>query len=98
MNKRCTNDRVEYLDILRIIATIAVVAIHVLAKGWYENDITTFKWQIYNVFFGIVRWAVPIFVMISGVLFLGGKEKTLKNLYGKNIMSLNYSRRSREGG
>lgn len=88
MNKECTNYRVEYLDILRTIATVAVVMIHVVARGWYENDLITFEWQFYNLFYGILRWAVPVFVMISGALFLGGEEKSLRKLYGKNIVKI----------
>lgn len=82
------NNRFEYLDILRIVATVAVVMIHVVARGWLENDIFTFEWQFYNLFYGTLRWAVPVFVMISGTLFLGGKEKSLRKLYDKNITKI----------
>ena len=88
MQQKSLNVRYEYLDILRILATIAVVMIHVVARGWLKSNIFTFEWQFYNLFYGILKWAVPIFVMISGALFLGGEEKSLRRLYGKNIAKI----------
>lgn len=88
MNQKSLKVRDEYLDILRILATIAVVMIHVVARGWLNSNIFTFEWQCYNLFYGILRWAVPVFVMISGALFLKGEEKPLNKLYCKNIAKI----------
>ena len=43
--------------------------------------------SICNVFDGICRWSVPIFVMISGSLFLN-REPDIKKLYSKNILRI----------
>lgn len=65
--------RLLYLDWLRVLATIAVVMIHVTAgaghlnkmdSGHYEN------WIVANLFETLSRWSVPVFVMISGALLL----------------------------
>lgn len=63
--------RMLYLDWLRVIATICVVIIHVSA-----GYVSTLKpnqevlWLTANFLESISRWAVPGFVMISGVLLL----------------------------
>lgn len=63
--------RIAYLDYLRIAATFAVVMIHVAAQNWYSEDVCTSAWKTFNFFDSISRWAVPVFVMISGALMLG---------------------------
>lgn len=62
-------ERKLYLDILRVIATFAVIFLHVFAKGVY-GSLHTCNWYVAIVGDSLVRWSVPIFVMISGVLFL----------------------------
>ena len=37
--------RIWYLDLLRILATFAVVVLHVSAQGWYDTDVRSFAWQ-----------------------------------------------------
>lgn len=82
-------DRIIYLDILRIIATIAVVAIHVSANNWYTTSPASYEWNVLNFYDSIVRWAVPIFVMISGALFLDNDRNIeTKKLYTKNILRI----------
>ena len=81
------NNRVYYFDMLRIFATFAVVLIHSSGAGWSDMSPSTFIWQICNFFDGISRWCVPIFVMISGALFLN-KEPNIKKLFSKNILRI----------
>ena len=78
------------LDILRIIATFAVILLHVAAqKDYFETTYPTNEWiprLFYNSF---VRWCVPIFVMISGALFLNPlKNITIRRLFGKNVLRI----------
>lgn len=63
-------ERVVYLDALRVIAVIAVIAIHVASRDWHDVDPSTSTWRVLNLADSGARWAVPIFVMISGALFL----------------------------
>lgn len=80
--------RLWNLDILRIIAIAAVVVIHT-TQNMSKLDVTSFDWAVLNVYDGLVRWAVPVFVMISGVLFLNpAKEQPLKKLYKKNVLRI----------
>ena len=69
-----TNGRILYFDFLRIFATLAVMVLHVAAQNWYGTSVPSFEWQTFNFFDSIVRWGVPIFVMISGALFLNKRE------------------------
>jgi len=79
--------RITYFDHLRVTATLAVILIHVAAQNWYAQDVSTFEWQTFNFYDSISRWAVPIFVMISGALMLE-KEMSIRTLYMKKIPRL----------
>ena len=82
-----TPKRVIYLDILRICATLAVIMNHVSAAFLMNTDVTSGSWNICNLFGGCVRWPVPTFFMISGILFLG-REIDLGRLYRTNILRI----------
>lgn len=87
MIQRESNNRVLYFDCLRIAATLAVVVLHVCAENWYSMDAATFEWQVYNLGDGLVRWCVPIFVMISGALFLG-RDISIEQIHRKYILRI----------
>lgn len=81
--------RIIYLDMLKVISCIAVVLIHATAVGFTEIDISSTGWKMSAVFNLISRFAVPVFVMVSGALFLDkDKEVSVKKLYTKNILHL----------
>ena len=84
-----TNNRKINIDILRIFATIGVIVIHVTAPKWEAVSVDSMGYMVYTMWDSLVRWSVPIFVMISGALFLN-PQKTLdvKKLYTKNIMRM----------
>lgn len=82
-------DRKIYIDIIRVIATFAVIITHVCSFKWYGTDVNSFHWQCLNFFSSITRWCVPIFVMISGVFFLEPtKEIIIKKIYSKYILRI----------
>ena len=82
------NNRIISFDVLRIIAAFAVVILHVTS----QRLVTSFplnEWEIRNVYDSFVRWCVPVFVMISGALFLNqGRTVSIGRLYKKNILHL----------
>lgn len=82
-----TNNRTIYYDILRIIATLAVITIHVCAQDMFQIPVGTYRWNVINVYYSISRWAAPMFVMISGGLFLA-KDRTIKEMYSKYIFRI----------
>lgn len=60
-----------YIDFLRFIAAIAVVAIHVLGPfRFLYGEIPNADWLAAMGINSITRWAVPVFMMISGALLL----------------------------
>ena len=76
-------NRVLWLDICRIAATFAVIFLHISGTALY-TDIIDYDWLVSSVADSLVRWAVPVFVMISGALFLNPqKEVSIKNIIKK---------------
>ncbi|MBQ7713783.1 MAG: acyltransferase family protein [Oscillospiraceae bacterium] len=76
--------RVEYFDALRVFASFAVMTLHLAAQHWADTDVSGAAWQAFNGWNSLVRWCVPVFVMISGALFLE-RPVGLKKLYGKHV-------------
>lgn len=81
--------RVLYLDYMRVIAMFAVVVLHVSGLGWGTEPVNSVNWQILNAFDGLVRFCVPVFIMISGALFLDpDKDINIKKLFSHNILRI----------
>lgn len=80
-------ENIAYIDYLRIFATFSVILLHVSASKWYRADVNGFEWQTFNFFDSISRWGVPVFVMISGALFIG-KPISTKTILTKYIFRL----------
>lgn len=86
-SNKAQTERTVYLDYLRVLATFAVMIIHISSVNWYSTDVNGYDWQVLNFYDSIVRWGVPIFVMISGSIFLN-REIYMKRIYSKNILRL----------
>ena len=81
--------RKVYIDLLKILAILAVIMLHIAAIDWLAVDIETKAWNVMNFFNSLVRWCVPVFIMVSGVSFLDEyKEVTIKKLYTKYILRI----------
>jgi surface polysaccharide O-acyltransferase-like enzyme len=64
-----------YIDLLRFIAAFAVISIHVLGPFRYlYGDIPDSDWLAAAGINSISRWAVPVFMMISGALLLSNER------------------------
>ncbi|WBA11731.1 acyltransferase [Salinivibrio kushneri] len=71
MQQTKTQTHIDYLDILRVLAAFFVVAIHVLGPYRFQiGDIALSDWVVAVGLNSASRWAVPIFIMISGLLLL----------------------------
>lgn len=80
--------RIYYLEVLRAVAALAVVALHLSSVNWY-GYIGSFNWIVFTVIAGTMRFCVPIFFMISGALFLRrDKEVPIRKMYRKNIFRM----------
>lgn len=86
---KISHNRIISFDILRIIACFSVVMLHSAAQFWYTLPVTSTDWKIANSYDAITRFGVPIFVMISGALFLNtDRELDIKKIYKNNILRL----------
>ncbi len=74
-----------FLDWLRILATIAVVTVHICAGFVLTNyNDSPARWLAGNFYESISRWCVPIFIMISGALMLSdSRESTYRTFFAK---------------
>lgn len=72
------------LDFLRIIAAYAVVLLHTVSKKIGSGCMR----DILLVYDGLVRWAVPVFVMISGALLLAPEKKVTARGIAKRILRM----------
>ena len=79
------NQRIIAFDVLRIIAAFAVVWLHTSAQR-FEDCFPSNEWMVMNVYDSMVRWSVPVFIMISGAIFLDpSRNVDMKKLYTKNV-------------
>lgn len=63
--------RVLFFDLARCVAAVAVISIHVLAPYRHELGIIPFdEWFTAIAVNSASRWAVPVFILISGALML----------------------------
>lgn len=79
--------RVLYFDMLRIAAAFFVVVLHTAASQFGSVAYGSAEWNIFNLYDGMVRWTVPMFVMLSGALFLA-KPIPVEKLWGKYILRI----------
>lgn len=79
--------REAYFDCLRIAATFAVMILHIASQNWYAVEAGTYEWKVFDFYDSIVRWAVPVFVMISGALFLR-RRQSIERIFKKNILRI----------
>jgi surface polysaccharide O-acyltransferase-like enzyme len=68
-------ERVLFFDLLRCVAAVAVIAIHVLAPYRHEFGVIPFgEWATAVGVNSVTRWAVPVFILITGALMLSDKR------------------------
>ena len=76
---------IQYFDTLRALATLGVIIIHIsspLVNMTYGKNMP--YWWVGNVVDSAVRFAVPLFLMLSGATMLG-KECKLNDFYKKRF-------------
>jgi len=79
------NGRIISYDIIRLFGAFAVVWLHSTDRGIYHYYHSG-NWEIAIFYASLVRWAVPIFIMVSGALFLDlSKRIEIGKLWRKNI-------------
>lgn len=79
----------DSFDILRIIAAFSVVVLHVSGQFIMAYPVGSTQFCISNFINSVSRFGVPIFVMISGAIFLSEeKTVTIPRIWSKNILRL----------
>ncbi len=79
MQPKYSTDYIVWADALRVLATVAVVVMHVSAIALKQSD--AFDWWIGNMFVSLSQWGVPIFIMISGALLLDPSKDEKVSIY-----------------
>jgi len=81
-----TNRRI-YIDVLRVFATFAVIILHVSSSVLTVADVRSYEYMWLNIYDSISRWGVPVFVMISGSLFLS-KDIPIGKIHKKYMLRI----------
>ncbi len=82
-------DRIIYLDLLRVVSVIFMILIHVSGNGLNEAAVSSFTWNVSNICDAVSRFCVPVFVMISGSSFLDPeKDYSLKKIYKVKLLHI----------
>lgn len=87
--------REAFLDKLRVAATCAVVLLHTVTGVMDSADMSLYptEYKIFQMILDLVCWSVPMFVIISGYLFLNparqiGVGKMLKKYCRRIVLAL----------
>lgn len=83
-------ERIAWIDTLKVVATFSVILLHCASPILYKlNDIDILYWQVGNSFDSSVRFAVPLFFMISGFLLFNKKvEETNVVFFKKRLLKV----------
>lgn len=76
------------MDFIRILSCFMVVFGHLSTQIWFNYPPDSYTWTILNFFLTFARPSIPLFVMISGYLFLKKEKLDYKTLWTKNILHL----------
>lgn len=78
INNKTKNTHFLWVDIIRIIAIVAVLINHTVAQFLVDwNKISLINWLIADVYGAVIRFAVPVFIILSGYLLLDKQEDDL---------------------
>lgn len=92
MKEKAEKSYIHYLSVLKCAGMLAVIGIHVLCTPftYFANSYSPVEAFLSYFFTNALRaWAVPVFVMASGALFLNpGKEISAKLIWKKYISRL----------
>lgn len=80
---------IAYLEVLRLVACILVVGVHVSAFNLEQVPVESLNFKVMNGLDCLSILGVPLFVMISGALFLAPSyEITVKKFYTRKILRI----------
>lgn len=75
-----------YGDAIRIFGTIAVVIGHVADLRMFDTHVLDPHWWVCNLWDSFTRWAVPVYIMLSGALLLDpARAEPSRDFYRKRL-------------
>ncbi len=77
--------RLGYSDFLRCLATLAVVTLHCAGATLASQDPSSRTFLVLNILDGLCRWAVPMFVMLSGMFLLDPERDMSRKKWGAHL-------------
>ncbi|SCX92100.1 Surface polysaccharide O-acyltransferase, integral membrane enzyme [Lachnospiraceae bacterium XBB2008] len=81
--------REYYMDIARVLSMVSVIMIHVGAITWYDGPFSIYPWGVTNLFDILSRYCVPVFLMMSGYLFLDpNRNISVRKMYTRYLPRL----------
>lgn len=87
---RVGSENLDWLDLLRVAAALAVVFLHVAAEPVvFVRDLDSTLWHVGNLIDSLTRWCVGIFIMVSGALLLNPVQpETVGEFFRKRVRRL----------
>ena len=79
--KSKTSNRILYFDVLTILASFAVVAMHVNGAYWSYRDAPS--WVLNLIIEKTCVWAVPVFFMLTGATLIDYRKRHSTSEYVK---------------
>ena len=84
---RTVDGRLAYADLLRVLATIAVVVLHISAAWLGQTTVGSTEFNVLCTYDSLMRWCVPMFIMLSGAFLLDPKKTVrLRDIFLKYIL------------
>ena len=90
-NNKPGGGKKAYIEVLRSLATIAVVFLHIvmtLVANYTAEEIGVYNYAIFNDCSMLVKWAVPCFIMITGSLLLNPAKEVSEDKIKKYILRM----------
>ena len=76
-----TKERIIYYDLLNVVATLCVIAMH--CNGIVHTYSNTLDWKQSLIIEVIAYWAVPVFFMLSGATLLEYRKRYTTTMFFK---------------
>ena len=77
-----SKNKTAYFQWLRLFAAFAVVLMHTASQGFNAGPVESADWRWFALWDSAVRWPVPVFMMITGALFLPRRTTLRQSLTG----------------
>lgn len=78
-----------YGDAMRVLGVLAVVLVHTCDMVMFSGSASRCEWWVANVVDATGRWAVPVFIMLSGALLLHpSRQESAGRFYRRRLARL----------